>query len=216
MNFLDLIDWLDTNQNLTMAHFDQSIKNFIEAPSLMEDTAISKFGTIPNFFVGRNTGIGETCVVYSKTIIGRYCSIAHIVQIGGMGHRMDHLSTGYLDETMPDKFTDAIASQYDKFTHIGCDVWIGGGAIILRDIKIDHGACVGAGSVVTKDVPPYAVVAGNPARIIKYRFPQKMIDELLTLKWWTLEPEIIKKLPCQNVEQSIDSLKRIRAGELSV
>lgn len=67
---------------------------------------------------------------------------------------------------------------------IGNDVWLGYGATILSGVTIGDGVVVGANAVVTKDVPPYAIVAGNPARIVKYRFEQKIIDKFLEMKWW--------------------------------
>jgi len=75
----------------------------------------------------------------------------------------------------------------NKRTRIGNDVWIGAGATLLGKgggLTIGDGAIVGAGSVVTKDVPPYAIVGGNPARIIRYRFDEAIIRRLLALKWW--------------------------------
>ena len=80
-----------------------------------------------------------------------------------------------------------------KHISIGNDVWIGMNSCILQGITIGDGVVIGAGSVVTKDVPPYAIVAGNPARILKYRFDSAMIEKLVSLKWWDLPIEVIRK-----------------------
>lgn len=71
-------------------------------------------------------------------------------------------------------------------------MWIASGANVLHGVTIGDGAVVGAGSIVTKDVPPYAIVVGNPARILKYRFDDKIIEELLKIKWWDFSDEVIK------------------------
>lgn len=83
--------------------------------------------------------------------------------------------------------------KVQKKVIIGNDVWIGSHALILGGVKIGDGAVIGAGAVVTKDVPPYAVVGGVPARIIKYRFSQEIIDKLLEIKWWNLPENILKE-----------------------
>ncbi len=72
-------------------------------------------------------------------------------------------------------------------------MWIGANSVIMPSITIGNGAVVGAGAVVTKDVPDYAIVAGVPAKVIKYRFSKEIIEKLLELKWWNLDPNIIKK-----------------------
>ena len=76
---------------------------------------------------------------------------------------------------------------------IGNDVWIGTRVMLLGAITIGDGAIIGAGSVVTKDVPPYAVVAGNPARVLHYRFPQEIINKLLEIKWWNHDEKWIRE-----------------------
>ena len=81
-----------------------------------------------------------------------------------------------------------------KQIRIGSDVWIGARAIILDGIQIGHGAVIAAGAVVTKDVPPYAVVAGVPASIIKYRFKPEIQANLLRTKWWENSAENVQKL----------------------
>ena len=76
---------------------------------------------------------------------------------------------------------------------VGSDVWIGAKSTIMSGIKINDGAVVGAGSVVTKDVPPFAIVGGNPAQIIKFRFSPEQIIDLMNIKWWDWDEDKIKK-----------------------
>lgn len=126
-------------------------------------------------------GYGSYIAAYSsvgKADIGRFCSIGCHVQIGLALHHIDTVSTHPLLEG---------PMLQNKRTRIGNDVWIGAGATLLGKgggLTIGDGAIVGAGSVVTKDVPPYAIVGGNPARIIRYRFDEAIIRRLLALKWW--------------------------------
>lgn len=134
--------------------------------------------------------------------IGRYCSIGEQVQIGRHSHPLDFISTSpifYLSPldvlgvgehaslseapTKPSRPPTRV-----KETIIGNDVYIGHGAFILPGVKIGHGSVVGAYSVVTKDVPPYAIVAGSPAKIIRSRFDLATVDELLEVKWWEYSP----------------------------
>lgn len=106
---------------------------------------------------------------------------------------------------------------YNRFankTFIGNDVWVGTNATILNGIKIGDGAVIGANTIVTKDVPPYAIIVGNPGKIIKYRFEDRIIEKLLDLKWWDLPMEIIAKhYKCfsdSNIENSISNLIKIK------
>ena len=124
-----------------------------------------------------------------KVEIGRYCSIAEAVKIfGGGEHDYNIVSTFPFKTIFQKQKTDA--STKGK-TIIGNDVWIGYHATVLSGVNIGNGAIVGAMSVVTKDVPPYAIVAGNPARIIKYRFPESIIEKIQKSEWWNLEKEEI-------------------------
>lgn len=87
-----------------------------------------------------------------------------------------------------------LSNNIDRITHIGNDVWVGAKCTIMDGVSIGDGAIVASGAVVVKDVPPYAIVGGNPAKIIKYRFPQEMIDRLLEIQWWNLSDDDITKV----------------------
>jgi len=136
-------------------------------------------------FIGFNSLI-------SKTTIGRYNSIASNVNIGHGEHPLDAIST---NSFLINDYHNILTS---KACVIESDVWIGVGSIIRRGVTVGIGAVIGANSFVNKDVPPFAIVAGSPARIIRYRFDQNKINEILKSKWWELEledaKEVIKKL----------------------
>lgn len=145
----------------------------------------------------------EGCVRYldkksknvDKLIIGKYCSIGSgtvFIMAGNQGHRTEWISTFpfYFQANI---FKEAKnPSQKSGDTHIGDDVWIGSEAMILPGITIGSGAIIAARSMVSKDVPAYAVVGGNPAKVIKYRFNVSEIEGLLKLKWWDWSEEKVK------------------------
>ena len=97
---------------------------------------------------------------------------------------------------------------------IGNDVWIAAGAHVLRGVKVSDGAVIAANAVVTKDVPPYAIVAGVPAKIVKYRFSDDQIKSLLDIKWWDFsEEQLIKArqfFNCDLDDETIEQLKHIK------
>ena len=145
----------------------------------------------------------EDCVRYldkkrkdvDKLIIGKYCSIgsgAVFVMAGNQGHRADWNST-FPFYYQANIFKES-KNPYKKVgnTTIGNDVWIGSEAMIMAGVTIGSGAIIAARAVVTKDVAPYAVVGGNPAELIKYRFSEERISELLKLKWWNWNEEKVK------------------------
>ena len=129
--------------------------------------------------------------------IGRFCSLSNRVVIGGAAHPMHFVSTSpvFLSHK------DSVKTKFSKHeylpqirTIIGHDVWVGENVMIKAGVRIGCGAVVGMGAVVTKDVPDYAVVAGNPARIIRYRFQREVIEDLLASEWWELSSEELFKL----------------------
>jgi acetyltransferase-like isoleucine patch superfamily enzyme len=126
--------------------------------------------------------------------IGKYCSIStHVVIFLGGDHRVDWLSTypfPLLWEAGK-SITGHPSTKGDVV--IGNDVWIGFGATILSGVTIGDGAAIGACSLVVRDVPPYAIVAGNPAQVIRHRFDVETIQKLLEIKWWDWPDEKVKE-----------------------
>lgn len=91
---------------------------------------------------------------------------------------------------------------------IGNDVWVGASAIIMRGVKIGNGAIVAAGAVVTRDVLPYEIVGGIPAKHIKFKFPKKMMSKLEELKWWEYGPSIMKGIDISDTKNAIMTLEK--------
>jgi len=143
--------------------------------------------------IGKYSFCGYDCEI-SHAQIGAFCSIANEVLIGGGLHPIDWASTSpvFYDnrDSISKKFSKH-ARPVQKTVVIGNDVWIGSRAIIMQGVTIGTGAVIGAGSVVTRDVPPYAVVAGVPARLIRMRFDDSLISRLLSSEWWQLSDEIL-------------------------
>ena len=125
--------------------------------------------------------------------IGSFCSIARNVSIQEDNHNTLRLTSYWIEQNVLglDLFDNANVSK--GIISIENDVWIGSGAQILSGVRVSNGAVIAAGAIVTKDVPPYAIVAGNPAKVIKYRFDEEKIQFLLELKWWDWSIEKIKK-----------------------
>lgn len=117
--------------------------------------------------------------------IGRYCSIAEevVILLGGE-HRPDWITTYPFSATFPEASEFSGHPRSKGNVVIGHDVWIGQGAMILSGVTVGNGAVVAARSLVVDDVPPYAVVGGNPARIIRYRFSSSQIEALESIQWW--------------------------------
>jgi len=133
-----------------------------------------------------------------RLTIGRYCSIADHVEIMlGGDHRLDWAST-YPFAAMCGLWPGAQApADYQSSrgdVTIGSDVWLGSGCLILSGVTIGHGAVVAARAVVARDVPPYAVVAGNPARVVRHRFDPDTVADLLDTAWWERDPGTVSAL----------------------
>ena len=163
--------------------------------------------------------------------IGRYCSIARDVSIGPNEHPTDWLTSSVLAENplangwaefaRPGRRSH-FAQQARPFptnlkrTVIGNDVWIGTGTLILKGVTIGDGAVVAGGSVVTRDVPPYGVVAGTPARLKRLRFDERTVERLLALRWWRYAMFDFNDLPLSDMPRALDLLEeRVGSGTLA-
>ncbi len=184
------------------------MKNHFESP--FRGKIIAAHNTNPNIIVGKFSYYSgyyhghafEDCARYlfpdrddvDKLIIGNYCSIgtgASFIMAGNQGHRSDWISTFpfyFMDEV--EAFDHSVNGfQPAGDTIIGNDVWIGAEAMIMPGITIGDGAIIGSRALITRDVLPYSVVAGNPAKEIRKRFDPTTIDKLLEIKWWDWEAE---------------------------
>ena len=158
-----------------------------------------------------------------KLIIGKFCAIGSnsTFIMGAANHSVSTVST-YPFSLFGGKWAKAARSTYDLTPHkgntiIGNDVWIGRRSVIMPGVKIGDGAIIAASAVVTKDVPPYTVVGGNPAEFIRRRFNDRLTAMLLELKWWDFKPDdLIKVLPVltdpdlEKVEREVEALLKSR------
>lgn len=145
--------------------------------------------------IGRYSYIHNSKVAYSD--IGCFCSIAQECVIGGGGHPIKWVSSSPVfysgKNTLHKNFSNNSFDEYKK-TIIGNDVWIGSKCLIKAGVHISDGAIIGMGSVVTHDIPPYEIWAGNPARMIGKRFDDEMICALLNLEWWRWDEQRLSEM----------------------
>lgn len=152
--------------------------------------------TIVNSTFDRHSFCGYDCTIINCDV-GAFCSIANGVSIGGIRHPMEFVSTSpvFLSHK------DSVKMKFSRHkysiklrTIIESDVWVGERVLIKAGLRIGVGAVVGMGSVVTKNVNPYTIVAGNPARNMRKRFDDATIKALLDLQWWTMPDSELKKI----------------------
>lgn len=196
--------------------------NFLFKEEADESITMTEEVTSPNYFKYKNieifpysdiqkgVNIGQYSYIHSfskidlGTRIGKYCSISSNVYIGATMHQQ---SWGSTSPAVYDPILNPNSQRKDWLiysnTEIGNDVWIGTHVVIKTGVKIGDGAIIGSGAVVTKDVPPYAIVAGVPAKIMKYRFSYDIIEKLLKSKWWNLPHEKVINLPFENIDYLI-------------
>ncbi|NOT24477.1 MAG: CatB-related O-acetyltransferase [Acidobacteria bacterium] len=154
--------------------------------------------------------------------IGRYCSFARDVQIGHGSHPANWLSVSPLQYVRGYRgWSDFLTSQglpvhahvqpfeYGRLTTIGNDVWLGNQVFVKDGVTIGDGAIVGAGSIVTKDIPPYTIVAGNPAKIVRPRFPDRLIERFLALQWWRFALPSLPALSFDDPARALDQLEAL-------
>lgn len=154
---------------------------------------ISEQAMLSNVELGDYSYIGARCHL-NRVQIGKFCSIAPDVKCGlgthpSRGFVSSHPAFyathyGLVDENGFEEYAD---------TTIGHDVWVGANSIIMDGVKIGTGAIIGANAVVTRDIPPYAIAVGTPAKVIRYRFEEDQIQQLMKEEWWNQSDEWLKK-----------------------
>ena len=186
------------------------MENFFESP--FRGVTLDKQVTNPNLIVGRYSYYSgyyhghsfDNCARFllpgegaDKLIIGSFCSIgsgAAFIMAGNQGHRHEWVSTFPFFFMSEVPAFEGAANGYLPAgdTAIGNDVWIGSEAIIMPGVKVGDGAIIGTRALVTKDVEPYAIVGGNPAKVIRKRFADREIALLLEMRWWDWSDERLK------------------------
>jgi virginiamycin A acetyltransferase len=191
----------DKDTRFPLANYDRLcfLKNIIDHPQIEigDYTYYDDFDDVANF--ERNVRYLFD-FVGDKLIIGKFCQIASGVTfiMNGANHLTEAL-TAYPFAIFGNGWEDAMAGKSYPTkgnTVIGNDVWIGYNATIMPGVQVGDGAIIAANSTVTTDVPPYAIVGGNPARVIRQRFPDAVVDRLLQLRWWDWDmARITRNLP---------------------
>ena len=200
--------------------YSKFFKKILRGKSVIK-SKIDKTATIAsgcqvvNSSFNRYSYCGYDCVIINCDI-GKFCSLADFVFIGGAEHPMNWVSTSPVFQKVKHSGPAKRFAEYElvkpKRTLIGNDVWIGHGATVLQGVCIGDGAIVGCNAVVTKDVPPYAVVAGVPAKIIKYRFSQEIINRLVEIKWWNFSDNEISKY-AQYIRDSVHFIRHVEMNK---
>ncbi len=175
-------------------------------------------------FIGAQSYMNDSGVVRDRVFIGRYCSIGRRVSIAAGAHYMTGVSTNpALAQGPAEAFYSAdemealefsAASRGDAPTILQANVWVGDGAVVMPGVVVGAGAVIGANAVVTKDVAPYSIVAGCPARHIRFRFPKRVRERLLQSQWWDLSLETLKAFQSGNVLSFLDEVEVLNTSEM--
>ena len=170
----------------------RAIKNCIIHPT----SKVCSGSHLINVTMGKYSDVGYDCSILD-TKIGSFCSLGSNITIGGPSHTIDWVSTSPVFNENKDHLKKKFAYHkfnYSAFTEIGNDIWIGDKAMIKAGVKVGDGAIIGMNSVVTKNIPPYEIWAGNPAKMIKKRFTDDKIQALLRIKWWEEDEKTLKEM----------------------
>lgn len=154
---------------------------------------VAHHAEIANARIGNRTSIGRYAKIQTAQI-GNFCSISWGTTIGATSHTANHISTHAFRYRKVFGLVEEDQHFEKSPVEIGHDVWIGCDVVVMPGIKVGNGAVIGAGTIVTKDVPAYSVVVGNPGRVIKYRFEEAIRHRLDQTQWWDLPDDQLKEL----------------------
>ncbi len=170
----------------------------VHATAQLRDCVLGRFTDVGERVVMAECELGDYSYVERGaeaiyTTIGKFCAIASNARLNALNHPIERVVQHKISYRPNEYFIGAKLDKgfreqrQSRRVTIGHDVWVGHGAIVMPGISIGHGAVVAAGAVVTKDVEPYAIVAGVPARRIKWRFAKSVRERIITLAWWDWE-----------------------------
>lgn len=159
--------------------------------------------------LGKRTSVGRYTKIRDASI-GSYCSISWDVTIGAVSHPMNRPSSHAFSYRSQFGIIECDESLSGERVTVGNDVWIGCGAIVMPGLTIGDGAVIGAGAVVTKDIEPYAIVSGVPAKLMRYRFDGETVDALESLRWWDWDDSTLKaRIPFFKAPLSSEALEKL-------
>jgi acetyltransferase-like isoleucine patch superfamily enzyme len=178
------------NSNVIISGFSRGLKN---VTFMGRNIVPDRCNFSGNITIGYATTLGHNNYFGGTITIGKYCQLGADVAIHASNHPINYMTTYINSNLFNGELKDL---KQEKEVIIGNDVWIGHKAIILGGVTVGNGAIIAAGSVITKDVEPYTIVAGVPAKVISNRFSPSICKEIENLKWWEMsEDELVKIKP---------------------
>jgi len=182
----------------------------VSASHLKYYSRLKEYTELHSSVLGEYSYISQFSIV-NKSNIGKFCSIANGCYIGLWEHNRQVSTHSFYLYEHSGGFVEGY-KNYDRDdieTKVGNDVWIGANAIVMKGVVIEDGAIIGASAVVTKDVPAYSIVVGNPAKVIKYRYSKEDIAWLLRLEWWNFSREKLKDIIQKDGFSNFDTFKKL-------
>lgn len=163
----------------------------IQGSRLGKNVGLVSHAQVINSVVGEYSSIGRNSKIVEAEL-GRYCSISWNVTVGATNHPYRSVTTHSFPYFPREGFVAERGLAPERVI-IGHDVWVGCNSVIMPGVRVGHGAVIGAGAIVTADVPAYAVALGVPAAVKKFRFEREIMEQLLEIEWWEMAPELIRE-----------------------
>lgn len=185
---LYFLNTVDKKKEVTLSGFSRGLQNVVFEG---KNAVLDRCNFSGKIKIGYASTLGYNNLLSGTITIGNYCQLGANVALHANNHPMAYMTT-YINQNLFQGDLKQFKEE-NKIT-IGHDVWVGHGVIIVGNVTVGNGAILAAGSVVTKDVPAYGMVAGVPAKIVKNRFSERIVQEIEALKWWDLSEEELEKI----------------------